>query len=89
VNGRHLEIIAHDHNGRIVRKSRERDDGMRDVHLRGFINKQDIEAGRKPIAAKPAELVSSASDNRNQVRLTQPVAHLEECWGATAGEVRA
>jgi hypothetical protein len=88
MNGRHLEIIADDHDGRIVCKSRVRDDGMRDVHLGGFINKQDIEAGPKPIAAKPAYLVSSASDNGHQVRLTKPIAHGEECWGATAGEVR-
>jgi hypothetical protein len=88
VNGRHLEIIADDHDGRIVRKSRVRDDGMRDIHLGCFINKQDIEASRKTISAKPEYLVSSASDNSNQVCLTKPVAHVEEFWGATAGEVR-
>ena len=89
MNGRHLEIIADDHDGRIVRKSRVCDDGVRDVHLGGFINEQDIEAGHKPLTAKPAELVRRPADNGDQVRMTQPVAHGAECGGVPAGDVRA
>ena len=54
MNGRHLEIIADDHDGRIVCKFCERDDGVRDIHLGGFIDEQDIDTGRKPLSAKSA-----------------------------------
>jgi hypothetical protein len=89
MNGGHLEIIADHDDGRIVCKFCERDDGVRDIHLGGFINEQDIETGRKPLSAKSAELVSRASDNGDEARMTKPVTHGEECGGVTAGEVRA
>ena len=89
MNGRHLEIIPDDHDGGIVRQARVRDEGVRDVHLGGFINEEDIEAGHQPLTAQPAELVRRPANNGDQVRLSQSVAHGAEGGGVPAGDVRA